>query len=452
MKSNSFRFNLYELGGALGDLGVLLPLTVALITLNHMDATSVFLVVGLAYIIAGVFYRLPVPVQPLKAVAAIAIAGGLSPTVISASGLLMAVFLLLMAATGAISYVAKLFPKVIIRGIQLGVGLLLVKAGLALINKNQVIIGGDYGFVTLGNLSIPAGWLIALALGTTFILFLRSKKLPASLAVLTLGVPISIFWGSSLGLPSLHFGLSLPKVVIPSLADLSAALVLLVIPQIPLTLGNAVFAMADTAKAYFGPQAKRVTPKALLTTMGAANIGAGLLGGMPVCHGSGGLTAHFRLGARTGGAALLIGVPFLAMALFLDGNVVPIFALVPYAVLGVLVVFVGLQHSLLIRDLRGKREILVALAVAIPGLVTANLAIGLASGICLQLILKALSRSHAMRSRLWLMARRKVGFVQGSPKRTSSVSSAALHSSSSQQLFRLVAKTVGWVGRRSTLK
>ena len=100
MKIHSFRFNLHELGGAVGDLGVLLPLTIALITLNHMNATSVFLVVGLAYIASGLFYRLPVPVQPLKAVAAIAIAGGLSASVISASGLLMAVFLLLMAGTG----------------------------------------------------------------------------------------------------------------------------------------------------------------------------------------------------------------------------------------------------------------------------------------------------------------------------------------------------------------
>jgi len=199
MQLKSFKFNLHELGGALGDLGTLLPITIALITLNHMNATSVLLIFGLAYITAGFFYRLPVPVQPLKAVAAIAIAGGLSPNVISASGLIMATFLLLMAGTGAISKVAKLFPKAIIRGIQLGVGFILMKAGLALFNKHQVFIGEDGGFVTLVNLSIPVGWLIALALGTIFILFLRSKRFPASLALLALGIPISILGGSSLG-------------------------------------------------------------------------------------------------------------------------------------------------------------------------------------------------------------------------------------------------------------
>lgn len=407
MRLNAFRFNLQELGGAVGDLGTLLPLTVALITLNHMNATSVLLVVGLAYILSGIFYRLPVPIQPLKAVAAIAIAGGLSPNIISASGLLMAVILLLLAASGLINLIAKLFFKTVVRGIQLGVGLLLIKAGVLMVNKHQVIIGGKDGIVTPFNLSIPVGWLIALALGLVFALSLRTKKVPVSLAVLALGVAAGIFWGSLVGLPSLHFGLSLPTVAIPSLADLSTALVLLVIPQIPLTIGNAVFAMADTAKSYFGPQANRVTPRRLLTTMGIANLGAGLLGGMPVCHGSAGMTAHFRLGARTGAAALLIGIPFVAMAIFLDGNVVPIFSLVPYAVLGVLVVFVGIQHSLLVRDLRGKKEILVALAVAIPGLLTANFAIGLTSGICLHLIFPALSRLHTILSHRLVTRRRR---------------------------------------------
>ena len=392
----SFRFNLFELGGAVGDLGTLLPLTIALITLNHMNATSVFLVMGLAYIATGLFYRLPVPVQPLKAVAAIAIAGGLSASVISASGLVMAAFLLLLAWTRAISLVAKLFPKVIIRGIQLGVGLLLLKTGFLLVNNKQVIIGGDSGILATANLPIPAGWLLTLALGGVFILFLRSKKLPASLVLLALGILAGTFWGSFLGLPSLRFGLSLPTIAIPRLTDLSAALVLLVIPQIPLTLGNAVFAMADTAKAYFGPRAKRVTPKTLLTSMGMANLGAGLLGGLGVCHGSGGLTAHFRLGARTGGAGIMIGIPFLALALLLNGNVLPILSLIPYPVMGVLIIFVGVQHSLLIRDLKGKEEILIALIVSIVGLVTANLAIGLASGIGLHLILKALSRRHVV--------------------------------------------------------
>ncbi|MDP6494117.1 MAG: putative sulfate/molybdate transporter [Dehalococcoidia bacterium] len=386
----NFRFSLFELGGALGDLGVLLPLTVALITLNHMNATSVFLVVGLAYIAAGAFYRLPMPVQPLKAVAAIAIASGLSAGVISASGLIMAAFLLILAITGLVGPMSKLFPKAIVRGIQLGVGLFLVKAGLSLVSRQEIIIGGRDAYVALADLSIPVGWILAVALAVVFLLFLRSKRIPASLALLGLGVLAGVFWGSIPGLKSLSLGLSLPALSVPTMADLSIALVLLVIPQIPLTLGNAVFATNDTAKAYFGPKADRVTPKRLLTTMGIANLGAGFLGGMPICHGSGGLTAHYRLGARTGAAGLIIGGLFVALAIFVDGNVVPILSLIPYPVLGVLVMFVGVQHGMLAKDLRSARDIPVAVLVAVVALVTTNLAIGFASGICLYLILSAL--------------------------------------------------------------
>ena len=418
----SFRFGLFELGGAFGDLGTLLPLTVALITLNHMGATGVFLVLGLAYIVSGLFYRLPMPVQPLKAVAAIAIAEGLSPSVISAAGLVMAAVLLLLAATGAIKTLARVFPKPVIRGMQLGVGLLLMKTGFLLVNKKQVLIGGSDSSIALTNFSIPVGLLIALALGIIFLLLLRTKRLPASLALLLLGIPVGLFWGSFLGLPALHFGLSLPAIAMPGLADLSTALVLLVIPQIPLTLGNAVFGTVDAARTYFGSQARRVTPKALLTTMGIANLGAGLLGGMPICHGSGGLTAHFHLGARTGGAALLIGIPFLAMALIFDGNIIPILSLVPYAVMGVLVVFVGVQHAFLVRDVKAKTEILVVLAVAIPGVITANLAVGLASGLCFHLILTALSwrrRLAGVTDRTTVIARPAKSEATAAPRRTS---------------------------------
>ena len=416
MYIKAFRFNLQELGGALGDLGALLPLAIALITLNRMNATSVFLIVGLAYIISGLYYRLPMPVQPLKTVAAIAIASSLSPNIISAAGLIMAVFLFLMAATGAITKIAGLFPKMIIRGIQLGVGLLLIRAGLFLINKNEVVIQGDEGFVTLVNLAIPAGWLIAIALGIVFVLSLRSERFPGSLVLLALGIPVSMFWGSSLGLSSLHFGLNLPTLVIPSLSDLSAALVLLVIPQIPLTLGNAVFATADTAKEYYGTQAERVTLKSLLTTMGLVNMGAGLFNGMPICHGAGGLTAHYRLGARTGGAALLIGIPLLLISVVFDGNVVPIFTLIPYAVLGVLVIFVGLQHSFLVRDLQSPKEVIIALAVAIPGLLTKSLAIGLASGISLYLLLNAPSIKRSIVSKYSSLAGQRLSSMQETHK------------------------------------
>ena len=383
------------MGGALGDLGTLLPLMVALITLNHMNPTSVFLVVGLTYALCGLFYRLPIPVQPLKAVAAIAIAAGLSASVISASGLIMASFLLLLAITGLINPIAKLFPITIVRGIQLGVGLFLIKAGILLTTSRQVVIGGSDAMVGISHISVPVSLLLAIASGLVLLLFLKKRLLPPSLVILSLGVVVGLVWGSFHGLNTIRLGLSLPPLGLPSVADLSTALMVLVIPQIPLTLANAVFATASTAKTYFGPEARRVTPRALLSTMGIANLAAGLTGGVPVCHGSGGLTAHYRLGARTGGAPLMLGALFIGLAVAINGNVLPILSLIPYSVLGVLTIFVGVRHSMLVTDMRNPQDILVVAVIAVVAFITTNLAIGFASGIVLHLSLKAGHRFYA---------------------------------------------------------
>jgi SulP family sulfate permease len=172
----------------------------------------------------------------------------------------------------------------------------------------------------------------------------------------------------------------------------------LVVPQIPLTLGNAVFATADTARAYFGEDARRVTPRALLKTMGISQIVCALFGGVGVCHGSGGLTAHYRLGARTGLAPVLMGGLCLALALLLDGNVLPMLALIPYPVLGTLVVFVGVQHGLLVRDLRGWENGAVAAITAGVGFATRNLALGFGCGIVLEYSLRMSRRIWARRT------------------------------------------------------
>ncbi|MBI2850430.1 MAG: sulfate permease [Chloroflexi bacterium] len=390
----SFKFNRWELAGALGDLGTLLPLTVALVTLNHMNATSVFLVVGLTYALSGLFYRLPVPVQPLKAVAAIAITAGLSASVISASGLIMGVLLLLLAVTGLIKPISKLFPLRIVRGIQVGVGLFLIRAGISLVTSRQVVIGGSNAMVSISHFSVPISLLLAIACGLGLLLLLKSRHLPPALVILALGVAIGLVWGSSQGLNTVRLGLSLPSLSSPSLADLSTALLVLVIPQIPLTLANAVFAMSNTAEMYFGAEARRVTPKALLTSMGLANLTAGLVGGVPVCHGSGGLTAHYRFGARTGSAPLMIGALFIALAIVVDGNILPILSLIPYPVLGVLTIFIGVMHALLARDMRNHEDVSVVAVIALTALITTNLAIGFAAGIVLHLVLKAVRRYH----------------------------------------------------------
>ena len=381
----SFHLSLRELGGALGDLGVLLPLTVALITVNGLSATGVFFGVGIAYLLTGFTYRLPLPVQPLKAVAAIAIAQGLSGSVVVAAGWWMGLLLLLLAVTDLSRWLGRLFTRPVIRGIQLGLGLLLLRSGLLLASRPQIVPGGAEQVIHVVSYPVPLGWPLAAVAVLLLLWALRRRRWTASLIVLSFGALVAVTLGGVTGsVGQLQLGLSLPRPLLPRISDLAIALPLLVLPQIPLTLGNAVFATADTARAYFGPSARRVTPRALLTTMGFSQIIAALFGGVPVCHGSGGLTAHYKLGARSGLAPVLMGSLCLALAVFVDGNVVPILALVPYPVLGTLLAFVGVQHGLLARDLRGWEEGAVAGIIATVGFATHNLALGFGAGIAIQ--------------------------------------------------------------------
>ncbi|MFQ6019352.1 MAG: putative sulfate/molybdate transporter [Dehalococcoidia bacterium] len=376
-------FNLQELSGGLADIGVMVPIVAALILNNGFNPTAVLLVFALTYIGAGLYYRLPIPVQPLKAMAAIAIAQGLSPEVVSAAGLIMGVVLLTLGVTGAIGPIAKLFPRPIVRGIQVAVGLLLVRAGFELWSGPQVVRDGSDVFVSLAGLAVPAGTIIAVLLGGILLFTLWQRKLPATLLVLVPALVIGVFAGSLATMGGLALGPDLPQVSLPDGGLLATALVVLVIPQLPLTLGNAVIACTDTAHSYFGREAQRVNHRSLLLTTGTANLLVGSIGGMPVCHGSGGLTAHYRFGARTGGATIMLGAVLLVLALVFGASAVQLFGLIPLPALGVLLTAVGVQHALFARDTRPGLEWMVVGLIAAVSLITSNLAIGFGSGIVL---------------------------------------------------------------------
>lgn len=382
-------FDLQEWSGAFGDLGLTVPIIAALVLTNGLSAASVLLVFGIAYIFSALYYRLPMPVQPLKAMAATAIAQGLDPEMLSAAAFLMAA-LLLLAAIGLVRLLARLFTRPVVRGIQAAVGLLLLKAGLTMALSDQLLRGHGEMFAPRSWLDVPLGVPVALGAVGILALGLWKRRLPTALLVLAAGVVAGLAAGSAHTLAGLRPAPDLPHPAIPEPADFVSALVLLVVPQIPLTLGNAVFACADTARGYFGERASRVTHRSLLSTMGVANLVAGALGGMPVCHGAGGLTAHYRFGARTAGAGIIIGSLLLGLGLAFGSRAVDLFAVVPYPVFGVMLAAVGVQHALLARDCRRPDEIAVVATAALTALALSNIAIGFAAGIALYFGLAAL--------------------------------------------------------------
>ena len=176
--------------------------------------------------------------------------------------------------------------------------------------------------------------------------------------IVGVGILIGLVLGTREGLGDIRPGLYLPRILplgFPEGADFTFALLALVVPQMPMTIGNAVIADMDLSITYFGDAARRVTGKALCVSMALGNFISALLGGMPICHGAGGLAAHYRFGARSPGSNLIIGAIFILLTLALGNRILAIFNLIPMAILGVLLLFAGSQLALTVLDVKERK-------------------------------------------------------------------------------------------------
>lgn len=382
-------FNRMEWAGSVGDLGALLPLAFGMIMINGLSATGLFLTVGLMYILGGFYYRVPIAVQPMKVVSAYAIAQALSAQVVTASGMLIAALLLFLGATGLVKTVARLVPRAVIRGVQMTTGVLLLTKGAHLVlgtSGFQAMRGLVEPFLSVQAVGpVPMSVAIGIIFAVVTLVLLNHKRFPAGLVVVTAGGLVGVSLGAWHELAAIDFGLHLPEFLpfgMPTGVDFSFALLALVLPQIPMTLGNAVIANRDLSFEYFGDESRRVTDRALCLSMGIANVFASLVGGMPVCHGAGGLAAHYRFGARTHGANLIIGGLFAALALFFGNGASAVLHLIPMGVLGVLLFFAGTQLALTIMDVDNRSDLFVIM-IMLGITLAANLAWGFAVGIVL---------------------------------------------------------------------
>ena len=187
MQLRSYKFDRVELAGSLGDLGTLIPLSLALITINGLSFTTVILGVGLFYIACGLYFKLPIPVQPLKVVSAIAIAypEKITLSIMSATGLIFGALLLILAFTGIINQLAKIFTKPIVRGIQLGLGFLLISKGIAFISKPDLFIHAASSDIS--TFGIPVNLIIGVITLVMVLFLLSNKRFPAALVVVVAG-------------------------------------------------------------------------------------------------------------------------------------------------------------------------------------------------------------------------------------------------------------------------
>lgn len=357
----ALRFNRHELAGAFGDLGTDLPLIVGMILASGLDAASVLIVFGSMQVLTGVVYRMPMPVQPLKAVAVLVITQKVAAGVLYGAGLAIGAVMLVLALSGALEWLARLVPKCVVRGIQFGLGVQLVTLAF----REYVPAEGVRGWALAA-----AAFVLALALA-------GNRRLPSALAVVGLGLIYAVVFrgGEWLGGPPL--ALRLPQWHTPTCKEVWTGFLWLALPQIPLSLGNSILATRQLAADFF-PE-RPLSVRRIGLTYSLMNLICPWLGGVPVCHGSGGMAGHYAFGARTGGSVVIYGACFTLAGLFLSEGFERLNHLFPLPVLGVLLLFEGWTLLTLVRDTAtSKAEFMVAVLV---GLMAGNLPYGYVIGI-----------------------------------------------------------------------
>ena len=374
----------HEASGSVADLGVLIPIAIALIVSNGLSTTAVLLPAGALYLVVAWTYRAPVAVQPLKAFGAVAIAVGAGTDVIAAGSLLMGLVFLVLGATGLLDRLGATFPRSVIRGVQLAVGLTFARIAWGL------VVGPPSTFTN--QWSVAATALVCVLVTIALLQWRRSSALVAVLVGLALAAGATWLAGDA----TIALGptpVELPSI---SMADLVLAATVLVLPQVPLTLTNSCLAPADAARRYFPDQATRITPSRLARTLGGANIVVAAIGGMPVCHGAGGMSAHHAFGARTWRAPVLIGAALVAVAVLLGQDLAMILRSFPLAILAALLLVAGVTHVRLLSDVRGALDWSIALGVGALG-ASGHLLPAVLGGLAAALIAAAVHRRSTSR-------------------------------------------------------
>jgi hypothetical protein len=326
------QFDRMEWAGAFGDLGTLIPFVVAYIGMVGMDPFGILFALGVALVICGVYYRTPMPVQPMKAAGAVAVTQAAQTAVITsgtviAAGLVTGAIWLVLGLTGAARKISAAIPRFIVIGIVLGLGV---------------------AFMIEGTKMMATGWIVAAIGFTGTLLLLTNRSIPAMFLLLIFGVACGIAADPKLLQELGNIGISFkaPSLAVSGLTwqDFALGAVFLALPQLPLTLGNAIIATAEENNRLFPD--RPVNENKLSASTGILNLAGASLGGIPMCHGAGGMAGHVAFGARTGGATIILGVILLFLALFLSDSVQLLFNLLPKSILGVILFLTGAQLAL----------------------------------------------------------------------------------------------------------
>jgi MFS superfamily sulfate permease-like transporter len=342
------RFDRCEVAGSLGDLGTFIPLLTGMVNACGLQLGPALFFAGLMNVITGISFGIPMPVQPMKAIATVAIAGRMNESQILTAGILTSAAVLLLAATGLVDPAQRVIPRSVIRGLQLSLGLTLIEVGFKSVANTHAWIGWD---------SIGLGIICAV-----LVLWLYfSSRVPGALLVFCVGLAALVFARPSL-LSQVHLGMSWR---LPSLTDGHAwrtGLWQAAVPQLPLTLLNSVVAVCALSADLFPDRPAR--PQRVAVSVALMNLVCCPFGAMPMCHGTGGLAGQYRFGARTGGSVVILGIAKMILAVFFGGCLLAWLQGYPQSVLGVLLLFSGLELAMVCRDQASRVDFFVMVLTA----------------------------------------------------------------------------------------
>ena len=409
-----------EASGALGDLGTFVPIAIALTLVNGLDLGTTLLFTGAYNIVTGLLFGVPMPVQPMKSIAAVAISqtDPLSLSQIAAAGLSTAGLMFFLGITGLMGFVQRILPMPLVRGIQLSQGISFGKTAVSYLLKEQDFStsssSGARPWLGLDGLllSLIAILFIVIATGSgdryaqgtstiededageaegssrrtsTSTRWARKLEvLPTALIVFFLGIVLAFIrdpsiWGS------LTLGPSTPQILTITWSDWKTGFVKGAIPQIPLSILNSVIAVCKLSNDLFPD--KLVTPTSVSTSVGLMNLVGCWFGAMPVCHGAGGLAGQTRFGARSGAAVILLGTAKMILGLLVGSSLVVVLSEFPIGLLGVLLLFAGVELAMACRDQNSRADAFVMIVCTVVSL-GSNAALGFGSGLVLFVILK----------------------------------------------------------------
>lgn len=367
------RFDRMEWAGSFGDLGTFIPFVVAYIAVVKVDPFGILLSFGAAMIACGLYYRTPFPVQPMKAIGAVAATQAaqtatITPATLCGASLATGLVWLALGLTGTARYLAGHVPRFVTIGIVLGLGM---------------------GFMLQGVRTMSDGWIIAAVGLSGTLLLLTNRAVPAMFLLLLFGIACGALRNPDLlqSLLGARPALRLPDFALRSISwhDLLIGTTLLALPQLPLTLGNAIIAIREENNRLFPDRA--VSENTLATTTGLMNLASAALGGVPMCHGAGGMAGHVAFGARTGGAPIILGTMLVALAFLFSGSVSALLGLFARPVLGVILFLTGAQLALGSCDFsKHKGERFITLVVAAFSMW--NVGVAFLAGLALAFILR----------------------------------------------------------------